>query len=83
MKLLERVAAVGMRRHLARNTIECYQRWIEAFLRYCAEVTPDVTEGGEGDDPYEIPLLEEPPVQAGARAWRHPRELGAAEVGHF
>jgi integron integrase len=35
MKLLERVRDVGLRRHLAKVTIECYQMWIEQFLRFC------------------------------------------------
>ncbi len=35
MKLLERVCNVGIRRHLAKGTIECYQMWIEQFLRFC------------------------------------------------
>ena len=35
MKLLDRVRDVGLRRHLARVTIECYQMWIEQFLRFC------------------------------------------------
>src|SRR2546423_646535 len=34
MRLLQRVADVAMRRHLARVTIECYQMWIEQFLRF-------------------------------------------------
>jgi hypothetical protein len=33
MKLLKRVNAVGMRRHLAASTIACYQTWIRDFLR--------------------------------------------------
>jgi site-specific recombinase XerD len=35
MKLLERVCDVGMRRRLAAVTVECYQMWIERFLRFC------------------------------------------------
>jgi hypothetical protein len=42
MKLLDRVEAVGKRRRLSHLTIECCQRWIKAFLRYCAE-TPCLT----------------------------------------
>src|SRR5438874_2901239 len=34
MKLLERVRDVGIRRRLANVTIECYQMWIEQFLRF-------------------------------------------------
>ena len=34
MKLLQRVADVGVRRRLAKITIECYQMWIEQFLRF-------------------------------------------------
>ena len=35
MKLLQRVCDVGLRRHLAKVTIECYQLWITQFLRFC------------------------------------------------
>jgi integron integrase len=35
MKLLDRVGDVGLRRHLAKVTIQCYQMWIEQFLRFC------------------------------------------------
>ncbi|MGH7213379.1 MAG: integron integrase [Tepidisphaeraceae bacterium] len=34
MKILQRVADVGLRRHLAKSTIEHYQRWIADFLRF-------------------------------------------------
>src|SRR5687768_495645 len=34
MKLLDRVRDVGLRRHLARSTIGCYQSWIGEFLRF-------------------------------------------------
>lgn len=32
MKVMERIVAVGKRRHLAGSTIECYQRWVHHFL---------------------------------------------------
>jgi len=32
MKLLERIAAVGARLHLAPATVFCYQRWVREFL---------------------------------------------------
>jgi integron integrase len=35
MKLLQRVANVGMRLHYSRNTIVCYQRWVRDFLIFC------------------------------------------------
>ncbi len=35
MKLLERFADVGKRRHLSPLTVECYQRWVRDFLAYC------------------------------------------------
>jgi site-specific recombinase XerD len=35
MSLMKRVEDVGIRRHLAKVTIECYQMWIEQFLRFC------------------------------------------------
>ena len=34
MKLLHRIQDVGLRRHLARSTIGCYQSWISEFLRF-------------------------------------------------
>ena len=40
MKLLDRVSDVGLRRHLAKVTIECCRVWIERFRRFCR---------GEGD----------------------------------
>ena len=83
--MLERVVAVAMRRHLSRSTIECYQRWIGAVLRYCSTALPADAAPSDPDDPFDIPLLDEAPVHARAEApvWRHPRELGAAEVEAF
>ena len=37
MKLLERMADVAARRHLAANTVECYSRWVREFLVFCRE----------------------------------------------
>jgi hypothetical protein len=34
MKLLQRVRDVGLRRHLSKGTIQCYQLWIGQFLRF-------------------------------------------------
>jgi site-specific recombinase XerD len=34
MTVLDRVRDVGLRRHLARATIECYQAWVGEFLRF-------------------------------------------------
>jgi integron integrase len=34
MKLLDRLAEVGARRHLAPATIRCYQRWVRDFLAF-------------------------------------------------
>lgn len=53
MALLDCVRDAGLRRHLARWTIACYQSWIADFLRVCREP---------------------------AGRWRHPRDLGAADV---
>lgn len=47
MKLLDRVRDVGLRKHLARSTIECYQGWIEDFLR-CSR------DGGRWRTPAEL-----------------------------
>ncbi|MDB5297942.1 MAG: putative tyrosine recombinase [Phycisphaerales bacterium] len=55
IKVFDCIADVGARRHLAASTIECYQRWVTQFLKFC---------------------------RIGGR-WRHPVELGAAEVGAF
>ena len=35
MRLMERVAAVAARRHLAANTTGCHSRWIREFLLFC------------------------------------------------
>jgi integron integrase len=96
MKLLERVRDVGLRRHLSPLTIECYQRWVREFLLFCADapavgLTAGVGAGGAADDlsdPYFIPQLDDGRVlpETGPRTprvWRHPRELGAREVGEF
>jgi integron integrase len=91
MKLLERVADVGARLHLSPLTVECYQRWIEQFLAFCATpVAPPIQQTAQRAEEWDISqglLLEEPPPQsqpATARGiWRHPRELGADEVGRF
>lgn len=37
MKLVERMEAVGRRRHLSPRTIACYQSWVKDFLRYHRE----------------------------------------------
>ena len=55
MKVLDAMAAVGAVKHLARSTVECYQRWVREFL---------VFHRADG-------------------VWRHPRELGAEQVGAF
>jgi integron integrase len=34
MKVLDRIADVGMVRHLVRSTIACYQSWVAEFLRF-------------------------------------------------
>jgi hypothetical protein len=34
MKLPERLAIVGKRRHLSPLTVECYQRWVKEFLTF-------------------------------------------------
>ena len=47
MKLLERVRDVGVRRRLARSTIDCYQSWLLDFLRFCRQ-------GGQWRTPAEI-----------------------------
>ena len=39
MKILDRIADVGLRRHLARSTIACYQGWVADFLRFSLETT--------------------------------------------
>ena len=84
MRLLEQVRSVGLRRRLAVNTIACYQRWTRDFVRFCAE-QPAAAAAADPDDPYDIPLMDEPAGAAGAgrAAWRHPKDVGAAEVGAF
>ncbi len=60
MKLLDRVHAVGMRRRLSPLTIECYQRWIYQFLRYCARPSIGPPLCGGGQSPQNGGLMEEP-----------------------
>jgi integron integrase len=87
MKLLERVAEVAGRLHLSSLTVECYQRWITQFLAFCAEPTQPARQGAPQAAESDITiglLLDEPARPAPARrVWRHPRELGADEVGRF
>jgi hypothetical protein len=88
MKLLDRVAETGARRHLSPLTAECYQRWIRDFLAYWAHRSAAdshvVLCGAEGEvDVAAGLLLGEPTVSPSKLNWRHPRELGAAEVGSF
>ena len=47
MKLLERLARVGKRRHLSPLTVECYQRWVREFLTFHRR-------GGEWRHPAEL-----------------------------
>jgi integrase len=81
MKLLEQVADVGKRLHLARNTVECYRRWIGEFLRYCAK--PVEAEPLDAIDQFLALDDPAPTGPAAAVGWRHPRELGAADVEAF
>lgn len=37
MTLLQRLRDTGLRRHLAATTIECYQSWVEQFIRFCRD----------------------------------------------
>jgi integron integrase len=85
MKLLERVEEVGKRRRLSPLTIECYQRWIKQFLSHSADLVA-INGAGTGDwDPAAGLLLDEGLTGASSpqRVWRHPRELGAAQVQAF
>ena len=88
MKLLDRVRDVGLRRHLSPRTIECYRRWAHEFLLYCADRprTAAPQPAADDDDPFDIPLMEDPPTAPAVRpgrTWHHPRDLGAADVGEF
>jgi integron integrase len=79
MRLLDRLMAVGLRRRLSRRTIECYRRWVKAFLVFSAVPVPaPASPVSDPDDPFDIP-----DVGPAGRKWRHPQELGAAEVGAF
>jgi integron integrase len=88
MKLLDRVAETAARRHMSPLTVECYQRWIREFLGYWARKPAAVrdAEGAGAEGEFDIAaglLLDEPAAPAPRRVWRHPRELGAAEVAAF
>ncbi len=71
---------VGMRRHLSPLTVECYQRWVMEFLRFCRKnrwvdggqdnFIRDSAEGANEGDRSDA-------------GWRHLRELGARDVERF
>ena len=52
MKLLERMEAVGKRRHLSPRTIRCYQSWVMDFLRFHRAV--DASGDGRWRHPREL-----------------------------
>lgn len=66
MKLMDRMFAVGKRRHLSPRTIACYQSWVKDFLRFHRTAGTRVNSGGGGGNSF--------------RGWRHPRELAEREV---
>ena len=51
MRLMDRVADTAARRHLARNTVDCYSRWVREFLSFCRDGerwrTPGELRGGD------------------------------------
>lgn len=84
--LREQVHEVMRFLHYSERTEEAYWQWIVRFLRF-HRGHPHLTPAKETDStPHPNPL----PVRGGEGAgaerekrWRHPREMGAAEVGEF
>ena len=68
-RLLDQVREVLRFHHYSLRTEEAYVQWIRRFLEFCR------------DHPHLTPALS-PPSEGAEREkkWRHPREMGAAEV---
>ena len=71
-KLLDQLREVARVKHFSLRTEQTYADWVVRFLRWAR------------DHPHLTPTLS-PPYEGAEREkkWRHPRELGAAEVGAF
>ena len=91
-RLLDQVREVMRFHHYSLRTEEAYLQWVRRFLEFCRNpLTPALSPGGgEGG---ENPLTRTqnapsprptPPMGEGEQGgWRHPREMGAAEVAAF
>lgn len=72
LKFMEQCREVMRFRHFSPRTEEAYLHWIMRFLKFCR------------DHPHLTPALS-PPAEGAEREkqWRHPAEMGAAEVSRF
>ena len=81
LKLSAQVHEVMRFFHYSPRTEETYWHWIERFLRFCREERHSnpsaLSLSGPPSPPSPLPQGE------GGKSWRHPRELGAAEVAAF
>jgi hypothetical protein len=71
-KLMDQLKEVLRLKHYSLRTEEAYGQWVRRYLIFCR------------DHPHLTPALS-PPSEGAARGkqWRHPRELGAADVVAF
>lgn len=67
LKLLDQVSEVMRFKHLSLRTEQAYRQWIKRFLVFCR--TPHPASG-------HLPKAEK-------EGWRHPKDLGAAEIRAF
>jgi hypothetical protein len=69
LKLREQVAEVMRFKHFSHRTENAYWHWIKGFIQFHrGKVSPPPPGSGPGRG------------GAGGKNWRHPREMGAAEV---
>lgn len=77
LRLREQLAEVCRYRHMSHRTEKAYWSWIQDFLRFWRG--RDRTDGPEAGAPGEA----EQQLRPTKDGWRHPRELGAAEVREY
>ncbi len=96
LKLREQLAEVCRYRHMSHRTENAYWHWIKGFIQFHRKrSTPHPQSPGTPSPPAPLPFRTgeggvgpveavreagPPPSDCGAVNWRHPRELGAAEV---
>ena len=88
LKLSAQVHEVMRFFHYSPRTEETYWHWIERYLRFHRREPPTPHPGGDHGTPHPQPLSPSDAERGagsgeGEKLWRHPRELGAAEVAAF